>query len=757
MKRILAFLLALMVMIPAAVAEGTNATLYLRTAENEATVKRAVSMCAAGEWLYLMTETTLERWESGLSEPEIVSENVVNLAGYSAGEETMADIDKDKLAFNFLVSDGQTPYGVALYTGAVLKLLDDAGTVNPTAVATLKTDSIKIDQDGYLSFPEIKSAAIVGGNLYFVGMDYSKSENQNALYRFDLATGEGAAIDQPMIQSVTPYTEGKLLCKYYDPQNSWDEKTNTQRPMKLATYDLATGETQELLTLEGGEVYGVVYKPETDTIYYTFGAQVRAVTGLTMPSRVSAYLPERLWEDGGTCLTQDGCYAVATYNGVTVRGLDLPGIEKGALTIYGEYGTDGHRAFLSQHPEIAVTVGAKYYSKLEEFTSAMISGDDAVDVLRVSSRYTPLQRLIDKGYCMDLSAYPELVAIVDSMYPQYTDFLKKDGKLYGVPVGVNGSVSYYNQKLWEELGLSENDLPQTWMDLLDFVENWMYDYGEDHMDVNLIEGGISRETLLNQILYAYVASYAANGEELAFDTPLLRQLLDKLDQIDFTPFEQQYESTDEDSFWSNPSLFMMNYDYSYLTDRGDATRVLLPLTLDEGSEWMMPANVDVLIINPRTSRADEAALYVQTYASNPDSQSAAYTLFPDHNEPLKNPYYEESKRSMTESLEELKKKLETTAPEDEAELKESIANVEQYLADNENYAYSVTEESIHNYRQNIAPAMRAVGQTVLDTWDKDGKNDFYTLLSQYTQNAFTAEQFIREMDKRVRMMNLEGQ
>ena len=76
--------------------------------------------------------------------------------------------------------------------------------------------------------------------------------------------------------------------------------------------------------------------------------------------------------------------------------LDPEGIENGALTIFGEFGSNTHNAFVRSHPEIAVDVSGDYTSDIEKLTQAMVSDTGAYDVLLMGLSYMPVERLIEK-------------------------------------------------------------------------------------------------------------------------------------------------------------------------------------------------------------------------------------------------------------------------------------------------------------------------------------------------------------------------
>lgn len=108
--------------------------------------------------------------------------------------------------------------------------------------------------------------------------------------------------------------------------------------------------------------------------------------------------------------------------------LDPEGIENGALTIFGEFGSEAHNKFVSNHPEIAVDVSGDYTSDIETLTQAMVADTGAYDVLMMGLSYMPVERLIEKGYCADLSQSADIMEKVSAMYPEVVEPLMVDGQ-----------------------------------------------------------------------------------------------------------------------------------------------------------------------------------------------------------------------------------------------------------------------------------------------------------------------------------------
>ena len=484
----------------------------------------------------------------------------------------------------------------------------------------------------------------------------------------------------------------------------------------------------------------------------------------TGESRVSAYLPVNAWSGSDTTFgaLSGGMIVYANGDGAYVRRLDTPELAAGALTIANEGGTMKHMAVVAEHPELNVTLASNYPQTMEELTTAMVSGTGSMDVLCLTTSYNPVERLIDKGYAADLSGYPELMAVAGRMDPRFTQSVMRDGKLYALPVALSTNTLGVNAEAMEKLGLTESDLPATWMEFLDFAANYYYDYGEENADVALMDLNM-RRPLFQMIRDQYVAAQLRDTGSVSFDTPLFRKLMQALEAIDFTeldPYEVKgdkiWEGNDANEFYEKQQLFTR---YSEASPRamdqsgyGRSNQPLI-LRLDSETEPVLPVSMTVMIVNPRSTRMDQAAAYLTAYAGHYDAETENIMFFPDQNDPVPNSYYEVQKQSYEESLRDVDSRIEKADESEKASLRETREQIQGYLDELENQRMSVTEEMIQAYREQVAPYLYVTPQTPLT--NPESSNELDTLTSQYLDHAIDLDTYIREMDQRVRMMMLE--
>ncbi|MEG0639659.1 MAG: hypothetical protein RR824_06420 [Clostridia bacterium] len=793
--------------------EKINKNLYVRTDYNNPEQVNTQALTVVGNAVYLfvsnLDKLALERWTPGMDKPE-------HLQSYAPPAPKAEDVPPDVAAaeavateaeaatteaateaaateapatdaaapaapaenalpqlgyVNMLFNDGKSVY--AYYNGDVYRLTDEQGTPSFSKLYTLDVSAMRVEQDGYVDEGSMLNMFVMDGKLFMLNESYA-NEVTHILAQYDFATGKLLKTEkQEKLYAVSPYKDGLLLGFWQESANPYDEETQMMIPNDLITYDPQTGAT---VTLAQAHAYGdinLAYNPATNSAYFVSGSTVYSLPNMQGEIKLSAYLPLQsfMGNSQNYGIMDCGSFVTGNYDGVFIRALDMPNLSQGALTIAGDYNSTAHNSVISAHPEMTVAISDGYYDKMETLTAAMLSGTDALDLIKLNSAYAPLQRLIEKGYATDLSAFPDLMGVAGAMDPRFTDGLKKDGKLYGLPVAFDGSILGYNSHVWTEtFGLTEADLPATFVELLDFFANYYADYGEDHPEISIMDNLDMSNQLMGMLMDYYCAYQMKNEGIVRFDTPLFRKLMKALEAIDFKeidPFAvsgqdiyNDQEATNE--FWSKPCLFTryvsVNSPDMYKKPIADAERSIVPLVLalDEGMEPILPVTLDVFIINPKTNRMDQAGMYLSEYAKHYDVASANITLFPEHNEAVPNNYYEINLKQNKERIEELNKQLKTADEENKASMRDELKYLENYIANSEADRMRITEEMIAEYRQKISPYLFVMQQTPLTDYGSSG-SELQTQLNQYKEGAIDLETFIREIDKRVKMMMLEDQ
>lgn len=126
------------------------------------------------------------------------------------------------------------------------------------------------------------------------------------------------------------------------------------------------------------------------------------MTIATGETRTSAYTSEGMLGNlGGSqnaILVGGSYYLTGSSSGTILYALDTDAVKNGALRIFGEFGSDAHKSFAKNYPDIPVEVAAEYTTSLESLANAMVSENNAYDVLLLMMSYMPVEKLIQKGY-----------------------------------------------------------------------------------------------------------------------------------------------------------------------------------------------------------------------------------------------------------------------------------------------------------------------------------------------------------------------
>lgn len=732
---------------------GETNNYFTATQEELSQSQYIQSIASLGDTLYLLGDRALFYWR-----PDMDKAQSTNLVFRSSDPETMesrTDVSLNRIA----AADGKL-YGINADSYEVYRIDGEPSSLTITSMCTLSGLS-DVSRSGEV-YIDTSIITISGDTLYLVANDYTSASVGYSMYMFDLNTGERRVSKVNDVHTISLYKEGQLLLKAYDDESMWDENTGNYRTPTVSVYDIASDSIIQTVEATGiTQPYsfgGFQYDAASDTLYFLNGSDVMSVKDLTFPGKRSAYLPTAGYESMPTALLESGMYAMCSYSssGVTVRGLDMPGLDSGALTIYGDYGSNAHNTFVNNHPEINVTTSNEYMDDMEKLASSMIAGE-GMDVLRLEANYSPVERLIDKGYALDLSGYPEIVECVNKMYPALTRLVMRNGRIYGVPVSMNSWGLSIDDNILEQIGLSADDIPTNLMDLMDFVAYWEDDYGDDFPDIRCMDDTDLRNSFLQNIMSYYVSYCIQQGQELSFNTDLFRSLLNKLESVTFpdTGWSEDMSISDWDEYYSKGSL--MYWGGSSVTDLTNY-RYQRPVTisLTKDTDPIISTDIALFIVNSKTQRPDQAVMYLREYVENMgDDPNFEYASSPDKNEPFVNPRYESDLAEWKKSVATMEKQLETCEPSEKQDLQRTIEYYKEMI-DNTDMKYFISPEAITYYRENIAPYLVVPGKTPL-SWESSGNNDLHTQIELYRQKAISTDQFIKEIDKRVRMMRLEDQ
>ncbi|NLO84091.1 MAG: carbohydrate ABC transporter substrate-binding protein [Clostridiales bacterium] len=667
-------------------------------------------------------------------------------------------MDGDELTMDVLISqlfgyEGKL-YGLNADDGTLFVLANELGEYAPVRQdLVLDASGLSYDMGEYSSMLNIKNLFTQDTWLYYTGELYGEGQEYKA-GRISLETGEHKAFSSVGLKELAPYKDGNVLALIFD-----ENATNTsslsgyaENLAQIAVFNPQNESLQNPIVLETDTTMGGLYTSNLcsagDQAYYFDGARIKGLDLETGDIRISAYTGDG--EYSGMSLKScyvDGYLFSYDYYGMTSRKLDHDNLKDGALVIFGDGGSEPHKTFSKNYPDIPVDLSSSNSTDLDFLTQAMISENQMLDVLVLNLSNYPVDKLMEKGYCLDLSGYPEITSRIETMDSQLLDTMIVDGKLYGVPVGLYATSFAVNMKTLDELELTMDDMPTSVLELLDFVVNWTQDYGDEHPDIELFEFTLMKDIFFSNILSQYNIYMRQKGEQLSYDTPEFRQIMDAFEQIDFREFSG---GDDADFSWGHESLFLMSHSVAnfqtFASPDGSNQRIEpMPLSLLGGDDRLIDAAVTVMVINPKTKRLEQSLTYLTNYLDNLFIYAEHITLFTDHNDPVETQDYQANFKVYSDLLADTKQRLTSATQEYHAMLKADIEMYENDLALLEENRYEVTAQEILTYRESIAPLLCI----------QQYQANYGNLFTKYMDGTSTVDEMIKDADARLRMMELE--
>ena len=769
MKRMIALLLVLVMTLCAAAAWAApgDTTLFARDydANNSPSVTTAV---AVGDTLYMLVNQfdeelsdnifSLYRYTQGQSsEPELLANKLCYTRWYSTMEDAkaaQANIGADpETGFGYLFSDGEKLYGFNTLNGEIASLTFADGAMSREVVCTVATNDLYIQEEDYSYMVDINGLCCMNGHVYFASSDWRGREPQYFLY--DINLDGGAVTKLPLTQrinSTIPYKDG-LLLSYIS--SSWDENTNQEIPAQLVTVNPADGATVSLKEMaDTAYVYTLAYDAAKDTVYYFTESTLWGMTGMGTPFK-AAYANQS-YVDSMTIFSS-GYAALWSSDGLEIHNLDPAYLPTKTLTLIGSWRDAAARKFTQENPDIPLIFSEQYYG-MADLGQAMVSGDTTIDVIRTNVE-NGFDNLLEKGYCADLSSSQKLMDYVNSLYPALRDEVMKDGKLYAIPVTLYGSTLSYMPSKLEEIGLTEEDMPTTFVELCEFITRWNNEWIDDENKTNVMPFCTTmsnRSVVFDLMLKAYLDYYDAKGEPLTFDTPEFNAMLTALDSMDASNLDMPANMSDQeyDEYYQLYSGVFV--DRGLLsTAEGEYAAVPLKLSIGEGKDFTVGTTMEVLFVNPRCANLPEAIKLLECYVDTLD-ESYKILMCPDCNDPVENQYYQETLKNFQDSLAELQEQLKTADDAEKRELEDIIKYYEDSLNNKDSFRWDYSAQTIAQYRE-IGDHVFARHANVLYSAGNDTSTQLRSLHDRYVQKQITRDQYIKELNQKARMIVLENQ
>ena len=504
---------------------------------------------------------------------------------------------------------------------------------------------------------------------------------------------------------------------------------------------------------QGGNVSGVVQYG--DELIYLSGNTLMAFNPETGAAREVANIPV---DSGYTSafVTESGVYVTGTFSGVALRALNREGESGEMLTVNdSDNGGEAQNAivrFMNEQGAEVATV------QQDDILTALLTKSTAFDVALLSTHYNggDLRAILSRGWARPIES-EALAEYVSGMYPAVSSALMKDGKALGVPFSVDVTVPGVSVGALKALGLTIDDVPTSWPELIDWLNNLI-----PTATVPLVDDYDSAEGLREMFVRAILETYWLEldaGTVDGYDTDELRAALAAVERLDAeglsgltTGYVDEADLIsglmEEEDVAVNPLFTAYALaGVNGMTYQDDYTEIPLYVSISSDLPKRAPLEGYVAVINPYSEHIELATRFLETLAETDGLPSRA-TLRPDLNETVRSADYERYTSEYDKKIARLEEELKTAEGNAKDVIEQDLADARQTRADMENWYWIVSAQSLERYRDSDAGV-------VLDL--ETGDYSFYKVIDQYCGGQINMDDFIAALQKKLEMRRMEEQ
>lgn len=723
---------------------------YLRVHNVAALEEDVYFLCYTGEFM------SLWRWREGMEQAEEVSRSLMRGDNLNQGQEFPADDLRVKYAVSVLVSDGERLLSVNPATGLVFALQVTGDGLDCTDVVTLADTDVFYRHSRSGDWYAGGEAAVSGDFLYWLGdgWDAVKQENRRRLLCFDLTDGSVVEIPMTMVTAICGYRDEKLAILSGNP--------GEDAPHSISLYDPADG-----TIVPYGEIHtsravaSIAYAAAFDALIWQEATNIRGMQPGGEAQRY-AYVPTSANGD----LAVSGENVILSLSGKTVVRPMTPGLTAPeSLQVMNGYFDGAATAFAELYPDVPLEMVSDV--GLEGYASVFspVNGGERVDVLRVNKSAGTLdfQTLRDAGLLLDLSADPEIAAWVEDLYPPFRELVTGDnGEIWAVPTSTISYTGFFvNKRAMTEMGFTVEDMPANLVELCAFITMWDEKYADRFPNYCCIEySENTRAYLTDMAISMWIDHCQATGREVRFDDPEFREVMEAVAAVSTVRTDIGMQVTNPEISDYKTGLFWIDCQLvgnwaAYMEEYSD--RIFIPLTLTEDTPFhACVEGVELWVVNRETESAEYAFRFIREKLAQVN-EKYAHVLLTSRTEPVESPYYAESLAYAQRQLGELQMQLlQATVPEEAETVRLMIAGQEEYMATELlRSRYEITPSAVTNYVEVLAPAIHIRGYHVL-RHSGDGVSALERIRDRWLEGVIALEQFIRELDTRLLMLEMRN-
>lgn len=437
--------------------------------------------------------------------------------------------------------------------------------------------------------------------------------------------------------------------------------------------------------------------------------------------------------------------------------------EKNTITCYYciDESSDGWKSFAANHPGVRRVRSEADYTNTQALAGAFLTGEFDSDIFSMSNVFFDYKRIMEKGYCADLTNSETIAAAVGKMHPSIQEQVTVNGKIYALPNQVTFEYWKVVPETWDLMGLSFDAIPDTLPELFDWIDAWcdrIEMIPEPEVNVwNAWDATVYNEASYTQLFTrwvtdAYVLQLQYAHADLFFDPSILVPLLSRASSLGERLYRLESHSVESTSLGKSLFESISMPVFPEVTDQ------VLFMRMDESQPKLMMAQLSMYAINADSSNEDLCISLLESMAEHMPLADSAF-LFQDA-EPVLDPNYESSYARFVDLVNQTEAKLAATdlLPDVRAELEQRLTNyrttVNKYER-GEISRYLIPESQLSTYKEH-ADLLYFSFPSVFSA----GTPDYATMLrleGQYANHVISAESFVNELNRIAMMIQYENQ
>ena len=416
------------------------------------------------------------------------------------------------------------------------------------------------------------------------------------------------------------------------------------------------------------------------------------------------------------------------------------------LNVYGKGGAGewDNPIFKTEHPEISWQGGDILAHGADDLVQSL-TARQPYDIYALNYTEQNFTQIVQKGFAADLSGYAVLADTAARLRPYLQDALRWDDNLYGVPIQLTAPMWAYSPESFARAGLSEADVPQTYIQFLDLLAGWIAE--EPDTDIQFLRGASDvRAELAHIITKELIARYDASDKPESFCSPQIAEIYEKLDDLDTTKLDQFLASLEEGDGYDHPALFTLSFDGLEVRSY-EETAGFIPFSLrvTQTERIRVPVEMRLFFIGSDSENPDAAALYLEAYLRGLDESFSIVSQSGPH-APLENPRVLAQLKQLLQEQADLETALKEPGT-DATAISQQLENNRLRMEKAQTRRMLVPQESIDRL-DRWESAFYVPSYSPLGCVTSDSYRSIQTLIDRYAARQINSTTFLRSLDKK---------